>query len=246
MIAVAPAVFFVVQGLRIGARKDFKDAKNEAGFDAKTSKGSRAGVRTGWCIAIASEWCLGGPRGRSRIRPTRLRTPQQVLGSCSPRRKSPTLALARSTCSTRRTPANRANNMPNAVAEVAEAAEAAEAAEVAEAAVVAEAAAAVSRRDLAASVKRLVFSQNTSPARAAGLFLYVGWQRWRVGTRLQASELHESRPSAGRPSSCSPTDDIPDLLTPRGQRAPSRTGVRSSSGRTILWQSLARSRNCSA
>jgi hypothetical protein len=48
--------------------------------------------------------------------------------------------------------------MPNAVAEVAEAVEAAEAAEVAEAAGVAEVAAAVSRRDRAASVKRLVFS----------------------------------------------------------------------------------------
>jgi hypothetical protein len=61
--------------------------------------------------------------------------------------------------------------MPNAVAEVAEAVEAVEAVEAAEAAVVAEAAAAVSRRDLAASVKRLAFSHNTSPARAAGLFL---------------------------------------------------------------------------
>jgi hypothetical protein len=59
--------------------------------------------------------------------------------------------------------------MPNAVAEVAEAVEAAEAAEVAEAAGVVEVAAAVSRRDRAASVKRLVFSHIGSPHQPLGL-----------------------------------------------------------------------------
>jgi len=40
-----------------------------------------------------------------------------------------------------------------------------------------------------------------------------------------------TRMPAGRPSSCSPTDDIPDLLTPRAHRAHFRSGVRSSSRR---------------
>ena len=100
--------------------------------------------------------------------------------------------------------------MPNAVAEVAEAVEAAE---VAEAAGVVEVAAAVSRRDRAASVKRLVFSQNISPARAAGLSFTSAGNDGASG-RASRHRNSRTRPPTGRPSSCSPTDDIPDLLTP--------------------------------
>src|SRR5215218_7534976 len=103
-------------------------------------------------------------------------------------------------------PANRANDMPNAVAEVA---------------VVAEAAAAVSRRDLAASVKRLSLLKTLAPHEPRGFFF--------TSARRDAPSgigAHEPRPSAGRPSSCSPANDIPDLLIPRAQRAPSRSEPR--------------------
>jgi hypothetical protein len=65
------------------------------------------------------------------------------------KKKSPTSAWRRSTCSTRKTPARRdwANNTPSEVAEAAAAAEAAEA--VAEAAAVAAAAAAVAAEAVA-------------------------------------------------------------------------------------------------
>ena len=45
------------------AWRDFQYAKNEAGFDAKTPKGSHAGVRSRWYVVIASEWCISGRRG---------------------------------------------------------------------------------------------------------------------------------------------------------------------------------------
>jgi hypothetical protein len=122
---------------------------------------------------VKGHFVVTGPDGPP-MQTYRSRTQQRVLESCSARRKSPTLVLARSMFLTRRTPANRAYNMPSAAAEAAGAAEDAEAAEDAGAAAVAAVAAAVSRRGPAASAKRPSFLKCKPAHCGASCFNGVG------------------------------------------------------------------------